>query len=198
MRIRRPIIYLAIAVVAALVILALENPFAPRVNDSADEYFIPDYDSADVMRLGVKQLINGAELKRDGDEWVVAERTTALKKQLLESEGRDVPPTVWEKADKLRVMSALGSFGGLLEGVLVSRNAGKQTLYNTGPAGLHVTGFDGDDKIIFDVIIGKNGPDFASSYIRRANEDNVYLVRRSLMGIFSPSAEDWEEKKKAE
>lgn len=195
---KKTLIYLGIVIIAAIFVIALENPFRPRVSDTRDGYFIPDYDAANIVKIEIDQLIEGAVLKRDGDKWQMAEIVTPLKKQLLEREGREEPAQEWRPADKLRVTSALGSFGGLDEGVIVSMNPDKHSSYQVGPDGLHVRGLGKDDNPIFDVVIGKNGPDFMSSYIRNASDHRVYLVKKSLMGVFSPRADDWLEKKKEE
>lgn len=195
MKNKRPFIYLGLAIIAALIVLILEDPFSPRVNDATESCFIPNYDSADVFRIEVEQLIDGAQLKRSDKDWMVADLTTPLKRQLYEKEGRDPPPPIWEKADNLRVRSALAAFGGMGEGILVSGNPGKQSAYQVGLTGVHVRTFDENGNSIFDIVIGKNGPDFASNYVRRGDDDNVYLVKKPLVGIFSPRPEDWEEKK---
>jgi len=66
MKNKRPYIYLAIAVVAALIVLAIESPRISRVSDVGDGYFIPDYATSDVATVEVAQLINGVRLARDG------------------------------------------------------------------------------------------------------------------------------------
>lgn len=195
---KRSLIYLGAVIVIAIFVIAIEDPFRPRVSDTRDNYFIPDYDSANIAKIEIDQLIEGAVLKRDGDGWQVAEIITPLKEQLLEKEGREEPVQEWRPADKLRITSALGSFGGLDEGVIVSMNPDNHSSYQVGPDGLHVRGLDKDDNPIFDVVIGKNGPDFMSSYIRDASDNKVYLVKKSLMGVFSPHPDDWIEKKKEE
>lgn len=192
---KKPLIYFAIAIVVALVVLAIEKPHYPRVGDTSEKYFIPGFDVAKVMRVEIEQLMDGATLKRDGKTWSVAEVVTPMKKQLVEKGGGEIPEKVFRPADGARVTSALGAFGGLTEGVIVSENPEKQTAFQVDVAGLHVRIFGDNDELIADCIIGKNGPDFMSSYIRRSDENKVYLVNRTLTGFFSTRAEDWVEKK---
>ncbi len=189
---KRPLIYLGIAVIVAVVIIIIDDPFSHRVDDTSSDYFIPDFDIANIEHFQVEQLIDGSLIRRgDGDKWEVSEEITDVKKRLLEKEGREIPPTEWKGADITRVLSALGSFGGLSKGVLVSSNPKRRHAYQVGPAGLHVTAFDKDDKMVLDVIIGKGGPDFMSTYVRPFDTDDVYLVNRNLTGIFSPRFSDW-------
>lgn len=192
---KRPIIYLGIALAVALAILLIERPERPRVGGVSEEYFIPGYDSAKIQRVEVEQLVDGCTLKREGDGWLVSDLTTPLRKELLDKEGREAPQERWFTADRARVGGALGAFGGLEQGVVVSDNPGKQSLYQVDKAGVSVRAFDSDGKEITDVVVGKNGPDFSSTYIRRADGDRVYLIRRSIVGMFSPRAFDWRERR---
>ncbi|MFH1829983.1 MAG: DUF4340 domain-containing protein [Pseudomonadota bacterium] len=195
MKNKRPLIYLLTALAFAIIVLAIENPYSSRVNDVPDQTFYPGFDSAQVKSVKVTQLLDGAKLMRDGDRWLVREISTPIKKELLLKEGREDRQSKWLRADRIRVNSALGGFGGLPQGVMVSDNMDRRSLYQVEATGLRVQLIGDDDKPIADVIIGKNGPDLASSYIRKADEDEVYLVRRSLAGLFTPIASDWRERK---
>ena len=190
----RPFYYLSIAVAVAIVVILIESPRRGRIEDTSADYFVSDYDSAKVMRIEIEQLLDGARLKREGKRWLVAGLTTPLKEELLKKEGRKKPAIRWHLADGSRVNGALGVFGGLERGVLVSTNPKKRAFYQVDDqTGLKVR-LQGEGKQnILDVIIGKNGPDFASSYIRRADENDVYLVPRTLTGRFSTTVGDWRE-----
>jgi|GEM_PF-1149165 hypothetical protein len=191
----RPFYYLSIAVAVAIAIILIEKPGMWRTEDDSADYFVPDYDSAKVMRIEIEQLLGGAKLKREGKRWLVSGLITPLKEDLLKKEGRKKPAVRWRLADGSRVNGALGVFGGLERGALVSTNPKKRALYQVDDqTGLRVR-LQGEGKHnILDVIIGKNGPDFASSYIRRADQDEVYLVPRTLTGRFSPMVDDWRER----
>ncbi|MFA4874243.1 MAG: DUF4340 domain-containing protein [bacterium] len=191
----RPFIYLAVVIALAFVVLLIERPETPRVNDVGQSTFSPGFDSARVMRVEVSQLLDGAVLKREGNRWLVSSYVTPLRKQLLKKEGKEPPPERWYRADSTRIASALGNFGGLGEGLVVSSNSEKRSLYQVESTGLSVRLIGADEKPIVDVIIGKNGPDLASSYIRRASEDAVYIVRRPIAGAFTPRASDWRDRK---
>lgn len=191
----RPFLYLGLALAFALVVLAVERPNRPRIDDAKDGYFLPGFDSKNISRIEVEQLLDGVDLKRDGNAWLVADRITPLKKELLQKEGRSEPEQRWHLADHTRVTSALGSFGGLGDGILVSDNVEKQPLYQLDRGGVLVKGFDAGGKEVLAVVVGKSGPDFTSTYIRRMNDDRVFLVHRPLMGTFSAIADDWRERK---
>ena len=171
------------ALVVTLVIIAIEKP--------SEAPFISDYDVDDVWHIEVSQLLDETTLKREGSGWIVAESPTPLKEELLKGEGREIPAIEWRPALESRISHALKILGNLDEGIVVSRRADKRALYRVDATGLHIKLAATDGRIIADVWIGKNGPDYGSSYIRRADEDEIYIVRRPLLGLFSPVATDW-------
>ncbi len=190
----RPFLYLGIAVVVALVILIVENPERPRVEDVAEQPLIadPNYDVAAVERVEISQLISGTQLKREETKWLVEEMVTPLRKQLLQEEERALPILRWHLADAERIENALGVFSGLMEGTLVSDNPEKQALYQVDDqTGLRLVLSGKNDRKIADLIIGKSGPDATSTYVRREGENRVFLVPRTLVGRFSPEERDW-------
>ena len=186
--------YLAAALVIAAVVFIVEKPEKPRIGDVAEKDFIANFDSSKIFGVKISQLIDGVVLKREGDVWQVSQLITPARKELNEKEGGETELAAFQNADKTRVMGAINSFSGMGEGVLVSDNPEKQMTYQVGVAGIKVSFFGADEKPIEELIIGKNGPDFASSYVRRANDNKVYLVRRTLTGFFSPRVDDWLEK----
>lgn len=196
MKIKRPIIYLIAAVAAAFTIFLFENPEKERINDVAAGYFVPDFDAEKVNTVKVTQLLDGALIKRNGNTWDVTEIVTPAKKEILAKEEKSEPEFKQHRADMSRVTSALGIFGELGLGILVSDNPSKQSIYQVDEAaGLKVLAEGSDGREIFNVIIGKNGPDFDSTYIRKGRENKVYLVKRAIVGSFSPRAYDWRERK---
>lgn len=191
---KRPFIYLGIAIAAALAILIIERPERPRVGQSHDDAFMPDFDVSKVVRMEIEQLLDGAELKRIGDDWEVSEWLTQIKKELLEKEGSHITAPSPHTADKKRVTGALDALASIKQGVIVSDNPEKQAIYQVDRTGLKLRLYDANEKLIAGLIIGKSGPDFASTYIHPTDENKVYLVRRPLMGVFSPRSDDWREK----
>jgi len=191
MRLTRPAIYLLAAIALGIAVLLIENPDKPRVDDSVSAYLIPNFASSEVHRMEISQLISGAQLERTEDGWRVAQMPPAIKEELYEKEGRDLPQADWQPADRSRVETALGSFGGLEAGVVVSRNPENRRHYQLGPAGLKLRLLGEDGEVIADLIIGKSGQDFGSTYVMKRGTEAVLLVRRPLVGAFSPDASDW-------
>ncbi len=192
---KRSLIYLGLAVIAALIVIALEHPDNNRVDDFQYDYFIPGYDSANVATINVSQLMDGVQLERVDTTWRVRKILTATKKQLLEKEGKELPVYDWHVADDARVRHALGAFGGLEGGTIASSNPKKRHIYQVGISGVHVKLMDAKQNVITDTVIGKTGPDFMSSFIRKQENDQVLLVPRNLMGFFSATQSDWRDRR---
>ncbi|OQA62121.1 MAG: hypothetical protein BWY40_00160 [bacterium ADurb.Bin270] len=191
-KMKRSLVYLGLAIIAVIIALSIENPFSSRVADSDGMgYFVKDYASKNVAELRITQLLDGVSLKKRDGVWIASEILTDAKKALLSDEQRSEPEISSSNADSEKIISYLGMFGGLEEGIEVSSNPDNHNTYMVGAAGLRVTALSSDGKKIFDVIIGSGGPDFGSTYIRRFDEERVYLVRRPLLGVFSPRAQDW-------
>jgi len=163
-------------------------PFALRYRPVRAEK--PSQNRAPKCFIGCDVVDHPVDEQRDG-VWIASEILTDAKKALLSDEQRSEPEISSSNADSEKIISYLGMFGGLEEGIEVSSNPDNHNTYMVGAAGLRVTALSSDGKKIFDVIIGSGGPDFGSTYIRRADEEKVYLVRRPLLGIFSPRAQDW-------
>jgi len=198
MKNRRPLIYLSVAVLVVMATFIVERPDDERISDVSAKYLIDGYDSAKVASFEVTQLMDGAQLRREGEGWAVAELASPAKRELFAAEGRYPPEANWVQAESVRVNSALGSFGGLEEGLFVSDNPEKQHEYRVDAAGVSVRGYDSDGNKLFDVIVGKSGPDFMGTYVRREGENRVWLVNRPIVGAFSPRASDWEKREEKE
>ena len=198
MKTSRPIIYLIIVIIVGLVIISLENPWRSRVEDGDDVRLVEmkNFDTDNVGRIKISQMLSGAMLTKNDKRWVVEATVTPLMVNLLNQEGRPMPEAVTWTADGSRIRSELGVFSGLYRGTLVSKNPRKRRLYQVDDeAGLHLQLFDLDDNNILDVVIGKSGPDFTSTYVRLANSNDVYLVPRPMTGRFSSKASDWRNRK---
>ena len=191
---KRPLIYLAAAVIVVAVVYFVERPSEPRIDDSSYDYLVDDFDVDRIDRFEVRQLQGGAAIRRGEKGWLVSDLATEAKKELTAKEGREIPEESWRPADSLRVEAALSRFGGLQEGLLVSDNADNRPAYRVDASGVAVRALDPSGKELFDLVIGKNGPDLIGTYVRRAGEDDVWLVGRPLFGVCSPRAADWEAK----
>jgi hypothetical protein len=190
---RRPLIYLGIVVAIAVAVFLIERPDLIRRGDVSDDPVFPEYDAKRITRMEVEQLLSGVALKRSADGWNVSSLMTPLQKELMDKEGKEIPgeDDRWYKADRTGVGVALGVFGDLWRGIVVSTNPDRQALYHVNDAlGLHVRLFEGDRKVV-DIVVGKQSPDFGSNYIRVADSNDVMLTDRVISEQFPVTVADW-------
>lgn len=196
-RSHRPLLYLAIALFVGAVVLLIEQPRAPRVDDASGSSVVPGLSSDKVWRIEVEQMMDGAELRRDDEgRWSVFRALTPLRANVLKQEGREAAPGRLYRGDAARIRGAIGTLVSLPKGVVVSRNAENQREYRVDdPTGLHVRLFGKGDAALADLVIGNSGPDLNGTYLRLAGSDEVLLVSRPLLGVFSPAAKDWRQRR---
>ncbi|OGY92273.1 MAG: hypothetical protein A3H70_03465 [Candidatus Komeilibacteria bacterium RIFCSPLOWO2_02_FULL_48_11] len=78
------------------------------------------------------------------------------------------------------------------KGELASRDKGKHEELQVDKVGIALQAWQGD-TLVADAVIGKEGPGFTFTYIRKADSDNVYLVPQNIRPIFNRT--DWRDKR---
>ncbi|MBI2050220.1 MAG: DUF4340 domain-containing protein [Parcubacteria group bacterium] len=168
-------IFFLLGVLAVLLVgLGIYQGMAGNKNARSDAtFFRVDADALDKIRiLGVNGLYENVLEKRD-DEWVVANKGAY----------RVNPEYI---ADLLKI------FADLPRGELASRNPEKREELQVDDVGVKIQAWEGDTQVI-DAIIGKEGPGFLSTYVRRADSDNVYLAAQNIRPVFNRT--DWRDKR---
>ncbi|RKZ04995.1 MAG: hypothetical protein DRQ04_00250 [Candidatus Hydrothermota bacterium] len=98
-----------------------------------------------------------------------------------------------KKTDEKKVDRLFGTLDSL-RGELVSSSGERYGEYEVDEKGLRALFLSGDDTVL-DIIVGKSGPDFNSSYVRKTDEEGVYLVNRYLKSVFYPNPDRWRDRK---
>jgi hypothetical protein len=169
---RTTLVLLGILVALGVVAFVVQGPCS---SDRAREHaaVFPKLDPAEVRTLRAK-LPGGGELllAREGAGWVLGA-------------GK-------EPADMVAVNRLLTDLAALQASAVVSKNAAKQSVYETDPAkGIAVRLEGAGAKLIAAFVVGKRGPDYASSYLRREDAKEVLLVSRDVRADLSRPAESW-------
>lgn len=97
-----------------------------------------------------------------------------------------------EPADSAAVDALLARLADVREGAVVSANPAKQSVYEADAGqgiAVRLEGVGG--KALAAFVIGKRGPDFASSYLRRDGAKEVLLVAPDLRTEFARPAASW-------
>jgi len=98
-------------------------------------------------------------------------------------------------ADPIIVEGVIKKIQGFKKINLASRKKDKHSLFEvTEGRGVEVTIFGPEKKELARFLIGKNGPDFLSTYIRKADSDDVYLYDEYLRGDFDRPVSNWRDK----
>ena len=190
---KRRIVYL-FAVVVALAVLIIYRPDLGLQGDADFTPLISDYDTGKITSIEVGQLVSGVRLKREGNEWFVADMATPLREKLGEQGIVKPSKTKWFAADEEVVKRALNSLVNVQKGIVASMNPGNQVAYQVkGPMGLHVV-LGRKDGTVADIVIGKTAPDHSGSYVRMEGSDEVLLVNKALAGLFPTALTDWRDR----
>ncbi len=180
MKTRKNLILLIALIVLAGLILILERPFEDKAEkkEASAALFFPALDPTAVDKLRIKRSDDETLniTKRDG-RWVLSYRE------------KEYP------ADPLMVTEAIDALQQIKELNLASRQQNKHDLFEvTEGSSREVTLYDAADKEVAHLFIGKSGPDFFSTYIRKAGTADVYLSDDFPKGLFDQPATTWRDK----
>lgn len=194
------LVFLIVSLAAVLVLL-LERPWLPKEGDALSLFPFEKLDTTAVARVEIEQILDGVQLKKEEGKWWVAELKTKLKKELEKQETKNqVPSTknqelIWFPADAKRVDMSLATISEMEVISLAGRNRERHGFFEVNPVGMQVRLFDAEGNKLAHLYIGKTGPAFTESYVRKEGEDEVYIANRYLRSSFPPVVNDWEEKK---
>jgi hypothetical protein len=162
---------LAILILAA--VLVLQQPGEQSASSDEAEMLV-SYDSAAIDRIDILSRGSAVTLEKQGSAWML----TAPIRATAESKG---------------VQSALGTGKSLKISSLVSSNPQKQGLFQVDSTGTLVRLYEkGTERAAFR--IGKPGPTYTETYVRREGSTDVYLTNAMVAGAFNRQARDWRDK----
>lgn len=195
------------------------NPFGADPALSAHRALF-DFKSDDVGAFKIANFMEGFEFKRDGDVWLVKAAPTELSNSIAASdndatpakgeksakdtgstdgvEQADAASEAFAKADPVKIASLLTNITELKTSEPIASEAGARNLFQINPHSLSVMLYDKQGAELAQLFIGKNGPDFMSTYVARGDENDVFLVAENIKGLTTFPLEEWlfkEEKK---
>jgi len=89
-------------------------------------------------------------------------------------------------ADQVAVNEMINKTEEITKGDLASTNPEKKASFEVDESGVEIKMYSGD-SLITDFFVGKAGADFNSTYVRLAEEDNVYLTKNYIRMYFDKS-----------
>ena len=174
----KPYLFLGLALLLAVVVLWVERPDSFHKGDREEIQLFPKFQATEVARIEIERLSNGVQLEREGADWKATQWPVE-------------PQRMSFIADDGKVGLALDRVVDLVGTSIVSKNPQKHIQFEVNNIGVQVRLFDAAGKGLAHFYIGKPGPDFTSSYVRKEGEDVVYLTPASLRGIFATDLESW-------
>ncbi len=167
-----------------------------------DSFFplFPNFSDAQVAKIEITRgAERGAEtviLLKNGQQWSVRAETVPMgsiteknEASIAESESGEKP----YPADGALVSSALSTLKELKPDSIASRNQEKyRALQVDEVSALKVVAFDPNGKKLVSLFVGKKGPTFTSQYVRKFQENVVYLVNKNLSAVFEK--DEWRDK----
>ena len=180
--------YLLIAIIIAAGTLLIERPWQRSDEGTAVRRLFANVQPSAVTRIEIERLLDGIELAKEGDGWKARELSTAMRKQTTPTE-----PVSTEAyaADPEKVEEGVSALQQLKTTSLVSTNPKQQTKYQVNQLGHQIRTYDANGQLLAHAYVGKQGPDFFSTYVRQEGEETVYLTREALAARFPTRLEDW-------
>jgi len=173
-------IFILLAIFAILVVVAivLEGPVRGRGKKEADKESIlfPEFDADQVSSVEITTPERSVKLSRENDSWVVA---TA-----------DNYPAAPEAIEEM-----LETIRNLKLNRIASKSAEKYTQFRVDEAGVDVKMLGAGEDALAHFIVGKPGPDYVfSTYLRKADRDEVLLVDGSIRSAFDKGSRGWRDR----
>ena len=197
------ILLLVLLILSGLVLL-VDNPFSRRFEPEGTLLF-PSLKKDAVTAIEIENLMEGIRLTKDekGD-WKVEKKQTELARKIEEQESR-TPDKKKEgrgetsketgpvPADPAKADQVIALLAGLKKGTPVSTNPEKQGQFQVTEVALNVTLFDKGGSKLARIFVGKQGPNFFSTFIRADGSSEVYLSEETFTAGRQP-LEEWKKK----
>lgn len=169
---------------------------------------LPNFHAEQVAKIEIEQMLDGLVIEKTGDHWEVHQTTTALRDAVRAEAASPTPsstPTATPielpdldqtsyPADAAQMQSAFNALRTSITTGLVARSGAQQDALQVGKLALRVRALDAIGTELVNIRIGKQGPDFLSSYVRIGSRTDVYLVRDQLRARFPTQIANWRDK----
>jgi len=177
MRIRNTIIAFCILIIAvAVAYFALKRERFEEPAKTTTGLMYPGFDRSAVNQITIKSPTSEAQLLRVDGEWKVSDQ------------GQQYP------ADQKAIDSLFEKVEGFTTTEVVAEKPENRALFQVDEQGASVVITASDGTVIADFIIGKNGPDYLSTYVRQQNSDQVYLISQFIKSFFDKPANSWKDR----
>ena len=172
-------IFILLAVFAVIVLIAviIEVPLSKRGQKKAAKELtlFSGFDAEQATSIEIITSDRQVKLNRDSGAWLVAT-------------SENYP------ADPKAIETALAKVVALRASHIASKSAEKHPQFEVDKSGIEVKVLGAEDNLLAHFFVGKMGPDYMSSYVRKADQDTVFLVGEYLRSIFDKGARGWRDR----
>ena len=178
MKTKQLLIFGAIFVVLAIVILLFENPFGQSEYEKKVETampLFPNFNEEQVAKIEITATGETTTLLKQNGSWVVA--------------SMDNYPADGEGVTEL--LSKIAEFKNTQR---VSNNPEKQSEFEVDSTGVEAKLMDANDTLLAHLFVGKTTPGFLSSYVRPADSNDVYVAQGYLQSVFDKGTRTWKDR----
>lgn len=196
-----------LSVLSVLIAVIFSLRHAGDGNPTGAKRALFDLPEDGIAAVEINHFTQGFYFKKDGGDWTVKRVKTELANSIEKKNGgtpddaagkavskpQNAAETAEtpEKADPVKLSSLLTNLETLEIGEPVATEKESVGQFQINPHSLHVILYGGDGKELGRLYVGKMGPDFMSSFVKKGDSDAVYLVDENLGGLMNYSYEDW-------
>ena len=178
MKTKQLLIFGAIFVVLAIVVLIFENPFEQSEYEKKVETampLFPNFDKEQVVKIEITADGETTTLSKQDGNWVVA----SMDNYPADSEG---------------VADLLSKVTEFKNTQLVSNNPEKQSEFEVNSTGVEAKLMDANNEVLAHLFVGKVTSGFLSSYVRPADSNDVYVAQGYLQSVFDKGTRTWKDR----
>jgi len=205
MKFKNNIFLLLVLIVLGVLVWLVERPFEDKAEKARDEagFLFPDLQHATVKKLQVMRPDgdNPIVLKNVDNAWYVVKHTSKDSETSEEHRPEDTEDTPSPESEELypadenTVIEAIDRLRTIQKLNLASQQAEKHELFEVTPEkAIQVTAYGPEDEQLAHLFIGKEGPGFFSTYLRREGVDEVYLHEEFIKGSFDRQPDNWRDR----
>ncbi len=178
MKTKQILVFGAIFVVLAIIILLFENPFGQSEYEKKIETampLFPNFDENHVVKIEIIATDETTTLSKQNGNWVVV----SMDNYPADSEG------------VAELLSKVTEFKNTQR---VSNNPEKQAEFEVDSTGVEAKLIGANGKMLAHLFVGKTTPGFLSSYVRPADSNDVYVAQGYLQSVFDKGTRTWKDR----
>jgi hypothetical protein len=197
----KKLLWLTVALLVVVALIIAANKLSAPKQAAKTLKFFPTFSENACSSILMVSGTDSVRIKRKGEVWVVAGDPSASSQPeqaslasgpaqgQLSSIKKDYP------ADSASIQTLLEKLKGMTKSELISQNPEKQSVFEVDSAkGMFVDVFDEKGASMGAFRIGKNGPDYTSTFVRPLGSNDVYSVGGSIKYAFFTDKNRWRDK----